>query len=170
MEVERPILARAVGQVTVFVAAVALDDADVLHLAIDLVGRGIDEEAFRALEANGFEHIERANRVDLEILARIGDGSGDRDLRRKMQHCVRSQFANETLDRVAVTDIGALETDLPLAPQPIEIVLRATPRQIVENGNRPALLVKMLGRIHADEPGAPRDQYRIHAALMQFAN
>jgi hypothetical protein len=37
MEVERPIFADAVWQYAVFVPTVALDNVDIVHLAVDLV-------------------------------------------------------------------------------------------------------------------------------------
>ena len=137
MEVERSILARAVGQVTVVVAAVALDHADILHLAVDLVGGGIDEEAIRALEATASSTLNVPSALISKSSRGSRDRSGDRDLRRQ----------DATLRPVAVRQRAArsrrgrgyrrARNGLALAPQPIEIVLRATPRQIVENRNRP---------------------------------
>src|SRR5579862_7348089 len=159
MKVERSIFAHSVQEVSIFVTTVTLDHTEILHLAVDLVGRGIDEEAFRTLEADGFEQIEGTERVDFEVLAGIGDRSGYRDLRGEVQNCLRSQLVDDPFQRIAVTDVGAFEANLFLAPQPVEILRRPTSREIVEDGDRPAPFVKVSRRIDANEAGASGDQY-----------
>jgi hypothetical protein len=46
---------------------------DRIERAVDLVGRGEDERRGAALRPDRLEHVERAARVHLEILDRIGE-------------------------------------------------------------------------------------------------
>jgi hypothetical protein len=57
-----------------------------------------------------------------------------------------------------VANIGALKTHLPIAAHPIEILVGSFSRQIVEQGDGPAALMKMARGVHTNEAGAPRDQ------------
>jgi hypothetical protein len=165
MEVDRPIFADAVWQIAVFVPTVALDNAQIVHLAVDLVGRRIDEEAFRAFAADGIEHVECAERVVFKVFTRVCNRSGNRNLSGQVQHRAWPRFVHDPLHRAVIADVSMLETNLLLASQPIEILRRATSRKIVENGHGPAPFVKVARRIDADESGASRNQYRFHAAL-----
>src|ERR1700719_1118802 len=122
MKVERSIFAHSVQEVPIFVATVTLDHTEILHLAVDLVSRGVDEEALRTLETDGIEHVEGAERVDFEVLAGIGDRSGHRDLRGEVQNRLRFQLVDDPLRRNAIADVGTFETNLFLAPQPVEVL------------------------------------------------
>src|SRR3954465_13006975 len=45
-----------------------LDEVEVVEVAVDLVGGGVDNGGLGAVEADGFEDVDRAEDVDLEVL------------------------------------------------------------------------------------------------------
>src|SRR5215212_7549438 len=77
MEVERTGLVDAVREVTVGMARWQLDRRHVRHPAVNLVGRGVEEDRTVAGAPRRLEEGERTDRVDLEVPAGVGDGRGD---------------------------------------------------------------------------------------------
>src|SRR6185437_3572446 len=84
-----------------------------------------------------------------------------------MQHDIWFEFADNALYPVPVANIGTLKTHLRLSAHPIEILMRAPTRQIIEQCNGPAALMEMQSGIHADETGASSDQNRVNVILLR---
>ena len=158
VEVELLVLAHALGEVAVLVAAVTLGDGDVLQLAVDLVGGGIDDKGLGAVPAHGFEDVEGAEGVDLEVFARVVDGGRHGDLPSQVQQHFGSDGGDGRLQRRPVTDITALEADIGLLLQPVKVVRGPAPGQVVEYRDAPAALGKVACAVDADEAGAAGDQ------------
>ncbi len=59
MKVEVALLRNAILQVSVGASPVVLRDGDIVHLAVDLIGRGIDERRTDAAEPRRFQRIQR---------------------------------------------------------------------------------------------------------------
>ena len=59
-----------------------------------------------------------------------------------MRARLQKGFVNDPLHRTVIADISMFKTNLLLASHPIEILLRAASRQIVENGDGPAALTE----------------------------
>jgi hypothetical protein len=61
----------------------------VVQAAVDLVGRGHHQRGRHRLRARRLQHVERAQRVDGEVLARIVQAGGHRHLRGEVEDVVR---------------------------------------------------------------------------------
>src|SRR6476620_621717 len=83
-----------------------------------------------------------------------------------MQHGIRFKLADNALYLLLVANIGVLKAHLRLPAHPIEILVRALSRQIIEQDNRPAARMEMLRSVHADKTSASSDQNRLDGILL----
>ena len=84
------------------------------------------------------EHIERAERIDLEVGARVGDGGRDRDLGGQMNHRVEPAFAPRYRSTAARSRTSACSKSKAVSvAQPVEVLVGACPGEIVEDGDLP---------------------------------
>ncbi len=137
----------------------------VLHLhvperAIDLVCAGEDDWRTAPCQACGFEHVERAAGVRLEIVRRLLEAGGYRRLRRKVKHGLG--VSEGSFDRAEVADIGdqGLDGAAVAVHQPFEVSLDAGTAEIVENDHVLAVAQKAVGEIAAEKAAAAYDQDR----------
>jgi hypothetical protein len=161
VEIQPPALVHAVeadrrvaGQVAV------VDDLQrhVGQVAIDLVGAGEDQRRAAALAAKGFQHVDRAADVDLEVGDRIGQAGGHRHLGGQVEygHGV-ADGAVHGLGVANVADLGADPAGMARL-QPGQVAIDARPGQGVEDDDVMAVGGQAIGQVGADEPGAAGDQ------------
>jgi len=100
MEIQRVRLRNTKGIIRVSVAGSAFNHFDVFHSPVDLIGRGIQENGIAPREARGFQHIKRAQRINLKIIARVNHRGGHSHLSGQMHNnvCVRGSLP-DVLDR-----------------------------------------------------------------------
>ena len=113
------------------------------------------------MAAHGLQHVERAQGVDLEILARVDDRRGDRHLAGQMEHDRGRGLGHGRGQRVIVAHVG-LDNAQPLAAvafvQPGQIGAPALARQVVVEGDGLAAPQEVVGAVAADEPGSAGDE------------
>ena len=84
--------------------------------------------------AHGFQHIERAERIDLEIVARIGHRSGHRHLRGQMQNPVGiPMFSKEPCHARGIPDVQLSEFKRAFRAQPLQIFSDAFAAQVIHD-------------------------------------
>ena len=129
------------------------------QLAVHLVRRCEDECRLWAVQARGFEEVERAARIDLEIRDRIHKRCGhghlacqvhDRVLAFQMsvEACVVAEVVFHELDAGAVVFL-----------QPCEVAVGAGAAEVVEHSHVPALAGHVRGGVHSEEAGASADEH-----------
>ena len=93
------------------------------EVAVDLVGGGEDHRGGAAARADRLQQVERAEDVDLEVVARVLHAGGHRDLRRHVEHRVR--FVHGGGQPVAIADVGMDEADAVAVVrlQPLQVAL-----------------------------------------------
>jgi len=142
------------------------------EVAVDLVGRGVDQErrpvrGVRVTAAKLFEELERPERVDVVVRHRIQDRGRHGDLAGQVQDDVERLFESGA-KRPGVADVAFDETDVrmhALEPRAVEAGRRA--HEAVENDDVVAELPEPPGRIGADETGSAGDQ-KTHASSKPF--
>jgi hypothetical protein len=71
------------------VASFGFDEVEVVKIAVDLVAGGVDDSSLRRVLADGLEHVDGAEDVDLEVAAGTLHGGGHGDLAGEMEDDVR---------------------------------------------------------------------------------
>ena len=130
----------------------------VVELSIHLIRRCKDERRVVVVRADRLQHVERAARIDVEIGARVDQGGGDGYLPRQMEHGV---LVPDVLGESAPVPHVLFNEGDPvrvLGEEPLEVALGARPAEVVEQGDLPALLDQVDGRVDAEEPGPARDE------------
>lgn len=107
------------------------------------------------MTAHRIQQIEGAERVHVEIHARVGHRGRHRDLRREMDHGIRLLLRNYPIDRPGVAHVDPGKLELGFVAQPGEVALCARARKVVEHGHLPVSLAEIARGIAADKPGAP---------------
>ena len=74
-------------------------------ITVNLVGGHVNERRLRCMGAAGFQEVESANRVGVEIIKRNGCGPIVRRLRRRVHDKARPQFLHQLAEAGAVADI-----------------------------------------------------------------
>jgi hypothetical protein len=113
---------------------------------------------FGRVTADAFKEIEGADGVALEILARISDRGGDRDLARAMDDQVEVATIETLLHFTRVPEIQLFKSEVTQAAEPGEIHLGAAARKIVPHRHRPSVLQEATRGVGADESRAAGDE------------
>ncbi len=140
-----------------------LDEVEVLEVAVDLVGGGVDDGRVRRVLADGFEDVDGAEDVDLEVAARRLHAGGHGDLAGEVEDDVRGDAFNGLFDVEGVADVAVDELDwagLDRAErtEPGEVFRRAVAGEGVEYGDLFATVHEVGGEVGADEAGASGDK------------
>ena len=110
------------------------------------------------VDTHGFEHVERAAGVDVEVGAGVGQRRRDRDLPGEMEDGV---LVGHVLgQRGRVSHVLFDEGDAVGIPgdDPLEVPFRTRAAEVVEQGDVPAVLDQVDGGVDAQEAGSPGDQ------------
>src|SRR5262249_36807014 len=159
VEVERLRLGDAAGTLAEPVPAVALLHAHVLEAAVDLVGRGVEQGGGGRVAAGRLEQVEGAERVDLEVVPRLGDGGGHGHLRCEVEDDLRVPVAGQGgVERGPVPDVDPLEGEATLTAEPLEVAVRAAAGEVVQDDHLVTALHPPSCRIAADEARSARHQ------------
>ena len=123
VKIERHLLAHPVRQVLILVPVVMQPDGHVFHPAVHLVCGGENQHRVTQVLPHRFEHVERAQGVDLEILARVSNRCGNGHLRRHVHYDVRVVVLLEEPGYfVVVPDIAHNGFNGSLLLEPIEVL------------------------------------------------
>jgi hypothetical protein len=119
MEIEWLLLRYSHGTAIEPVAFLFLNHVYVFQPAVYFVGGGIEDRTIDAGFPDAFEDIEAAERVDLKILASIGDRAGHGYLTGQMQHQfgIGMMFKN-SIHFFGVANIGFDEFQFSLGTKP----------------------------------------------------
>lgn len=133
---------------------------DVGQVAVDLVGRGVEERHRPRLRPQGLQQVHGAEEVDLHVGPRRGEARRHRHLGGEVEH--RAGLRHRAAELLDVADVGD-DRDDPGAvalPQPREVGLDAGAREDVVDDHRVAVGREAVGQVGTDEPGAPGDEDR----------
>ena len=157
MEVERLGLIDAERPIFVGVATIALDDPDVFEIAVDLVGRAVeDRRAPIRHSPDGLEDVEGSQRVRFEVGAGIGDARCDGDLRGEMEHGIGVGMGLEELVHQArVADVGLDDVLDPVLAEPLDVAPGTTAAHVIDDHHLVARLMESRRGVRADEPRSP---------------
>src|SRR3954451_4387251 len=161
VEVEPAVLGEAAGAQDLVARLVALPAAgqgEVLHAAVDLVGRGEEEGGGVLPRAHGVQHVEGAAHVDVEVVPGIDQAGGHRHLGREVEDGLDAGHRpphGERIAHVGHFDGNAVAVGL---AQPVEVVLHAGAREVVEQPHAPPRGGDPVRQVGADEAGAAGDQ------------
>ena len=117
------------------------------------------------MPADRLEHVERADQVDAEIVARLADGRRDRGLRGEMQHQVEAAFADDAGQGSLIGDVGAHERAGVTPAEPGEVRFRTRPREVVQQRDAMAERREAHGGVRADETAAAGHE-DVHAGVV----
>ena len=133
-------------------------DTKIFHAAVHLVGGRIDERRFGVDRPRAFEHVERAERVGVKIIARIAHAERHCDLPRKMQDDIDVRMILKRFQHGRpVGDVDVHVRDLALLLQPLQVVIRPRARQIIDDYDFVASLQITSRCVTTDESGAAGD-------------
>ena len=172
VEVERRLAdAVADGRVLGRGVAVAVDaEAQARQVAVHLVGGGVQQRRGVGLAALGLEDVERAERVDLEVVPGVDERGGDGDLGGEVVDGGRT--VHGVVHGGGVSDVGAAELDVigVLVPQPAGVARDAGAGEVVEDEDAAALPGEAVGEVGADEarPAEDQDVARVAVAVQGF--
>jgi hypothetical protein len=139
MEVKGEGLRDAIGIVAVGVVAGALENHNVLHATIDLVGGRIEDDGLTFREASSLQNVEGAQSVDLKVVAGILDRKRDSDLGGKVVNDI--DVGRSLAQCLKVTDVGLKQgpSVTMLSTQPFDVVVDPGTREIVVDDDLVAL-------------------------------
>ena len=173
MEVEEFGLVYALeGGVFGAVAGAFEADGDGFKPAVDLVGGGVEEEGVASGATGGFEDVEGAEGVDVEVGGGVVDGGGDGYLGGEVVDF--GGVANGVTDGGGVADVAF--DDLKAAAggerlEPVDVAGDAGAGEIVEDADvGVGLREEALGEVRADEARAAGDEDDLCAAVSSGAD
>ena len=161
MEIERPRLRHAAraqlgGQWCIALAFKS--QLDILKSAIDLIGRGHEQRRPDWPRPCSLEHVKGALRVDGKVLARIVEAGRHRDLGGEVEHLRHADHCAVHGAGVAHVTNDGVELGAMVALEPLQVLLDAGPREVVEDAHLAARGQQALGQVGADEAGATGDE------------
>jgi hypothetical protein len=140
----------------------------VLEVAVHLVGRREDDARRGGLRARGLEHVERAARVDLEVLHRVDEAGGDGHLRGEVEDLAAAGDGRAHGGGVAHVLLVHLEPLAVPPAQPGQVLLHAGAREVVEDAHPTSRAQQPVGEVGAHEAGAAGDQHPIPCPRAHF--
>ena len=151
-------LAAAVRAVEVEKLRLLARSVVVVELAVDLVGRGVDDRRVAVVHAHRLEHIEGAARVDVEIGVWIDERSRHRHLRREVKHRVLVRYVPGNGGGVPDVLLDEGRAVGVAREQPLQIPLRSRAAEVVEQRDLPAFLDQVRRGVDAEKTCAAGDQ------------
>ncbi len=130
-------------------------------VAIDLVGRHVDERRFRAGAPSGFQQVQRPHRVGVKIVERNCGRTIMRRLGGGVNDAVRLQPGDQVKDGLAVTDVelvvnkaGKLRGEPRLVPAGIARFAKENrPLVVIHAVESETHATEIKAHLGADEPG-----------------
>ena len=138
---------------SVLESVISLIDLDTPQLTVHLVCRGIQQRLDSIQSPRRLKDVEGAQRIDLEVVLRIGDRRRNRHLTGKVQHELRvSVLAKRAVNGIRISYIRADE-DQPagVALQPGQVICGALSGQVVQNDYFLSLRNIVGGGVRSDE-------------------
>ena len=133
MKVQLRGLIEALRTVYAVIASSTFFIGELLKVAIDLVGRRIDDAGLRCMRTQRLKHVQSAQCIDFKVHARVSNGGGHGHLPRQMKHHGGAEVLHRARHIVGIAHIAMHMTEVALRAQPRQVTGRALAIEIVEH-------------------------------------